>query len=407
MARRIGKSVIRGEIDNRQKGVVHGRLWLEALTEPVKLELTGNACVDLAGCLMKFTNRRPAVPLRRDLTFDPLQRGCIGDLTASRKVPVPDVPYDEAHAIEKRRQKPPEHIANALYLEWFSEANGRVVIESTDFEVEISPPEWRPTADDERQRLSDARAGWNDFLDQLDAKVKRHQRGAKDPEEEWDELDYERFFRVSDARTDKYGELLEKYGHSDEAHDKIAAEMGWARELTEEEAEEERRRIDEINAACEAALTEPPPEPEPHREGIDWIRTADGDIRHPLQHRCFEGAMRIWHRCDELGLRDLDDDVALFLFEFQQTAVKLAGALNGLAEGCGPEDPAFTVAYLKRGLDHLHKAQAALETVATKRREPEDPEPRLPESLVVEARREMFDVREGILRLMHEFREQR
>jgi hypothetical protein len=68
-------------------------------------------------------------------------------------------------------------------------------------------------------------------------------------------------------------ELQEKYGDSDEAEEKIAKEMDWLRELTEEEAEEERRRIEEMNRACEEALNEPPPEPEPHREGIDWIRT--------------------------------------------------------------------------------------------------------------------------------------
>jgi hypothetical protein len=48
-------------------------------------------------------------------------------------------------------------------------------------------------------------------------------------------------------------------------------------------------------------VNEPPPEPEPHHEGIDWIRTEDGDLRHPLQHRCSESAMKFWHEADELG----------------------------------------------------------------------------------------------------------
>ena len=46
----------------------------------------------------------------------------------------------------------------------------------------------------------------------------------------------------------------------------IAKEMGWERKMTEEEAEAEKRRIEEINAACEAALNEPPPEPDPGEE---------------------------------------------------------------------------------------------------------------------------------------------
>jgi hypothetical protein len=45
-----------------------------------------------------------------------------------------------------------------------------------------------------------------------------------------------------------------------------------------------------------------------------------------------------------------------------------------------------------------------LEIVAAKRRRPEDQEPLLPNSLVVEARRELFAIREGILGLMQELR---
>ena len=48
MAWRIQDSVIRGEIDNRTKGIVRGRLWLHGIVEPIVLELTGNAHADLA-----------------------------------------------------------------------------------------------------------------------------------------------------------------------------------------------------------------------------------------------------------------------------------------------------------------------------------------------------------------------
>jgi len=53
VAWRIHDSVIRGEIDNRVKGIVRGKLWLNGLSGPVTLELKGNACADLAGCLHK------------------------------------------------------------------------------------------------------------------------------------------------------------------------------------------------------------------------------------------------------------------------------------------------------------------------------------------------------------------
>jgi len=409
MAWRIDENVVRGEIDNREKGVVHGKLWLMGVAEPVKIQLTGNAHRDLAGCLIKFRNTKTPLPMRTDATFAPEQRGRIGDLTASRKVRVFDVPNHEAFTMIDRGEKPPEHLANCLYLEWFSDRNGRVVIESTDYELEIFAPEWRLTKEEDEQRARDAAAGLSGFMQQLTDAIETHQRGQKDPEEKWDEHDYEKFLKESDARTDKYMELLEKYGDSDEAEEKIAEEMDWSRELTPEEAAEESRRIEEMNAACEAALDEPLPPPDPAREGIDWIRTEDGDIAHPLQHRCFESAMKIWHQCKDLGLSKAeDDDLAQFIFEFQTTAVKLGGALDGFAEGHGPHEGAFTVAALKRALDHLHKSQAGLEAVAKKpgkNRQRDADGTLLPEALIAEARKELHEIRAGVLKLMQEFRD--
>ena len=397
MAFRIHDSVVRGEIDNRVKGIVRGKIWVEGRAAPVVLKLEGNAWPDLAGCLLTFTNQQKRVPHAHLDSLEPVQRGSIGDLTASRKVRVFDLPLEEALAMIRRKEKPPEHMANCLYLEWYSVANGRVVIESADYKLTISAPEWRMTPEEDEQRASQAAAGMEGFMKQLTEAIEQQQRGQKDPEEPWNEHDYEKFLKECDARTDKYGELLDKYGDSDEAEEKIAKEMGWQRELTEEEAEEERRRIEEMNAACEAALNEPPPEPDPHREGVDWIRTEDGDLRHPLQHRCFESAVKIWQQADKLGLdKTADKDLEQFISEFQTTGAKLAGALDGIARGEGFPEATFTVAYLKRALDHLHKSQAGLEAVA--------PRKLLPETMIAEARKELFEIREGILRLMDEFR---
>ena len=55
------------------------------------------------------------------------------------------------------------------------------------------------------------------------------------------------------------------------------------------------------------------------------------------------------------------------------------------------------VACLKRGLNHLHKAQAGLERVSS--------EKLLPEALVRKTRQELFEIREEILRLMERFRQ--
>src|SRR2546422_4105210 len=87
--------------------------------------------------------------------MEPLQRGSIGDLTASRKVRVFDIPFEEAYERLKNKLPVPEHMANCLYLEWFSESNGRVVIESADYQLTISPPAWTLTTEEEQRRRSE------------------------------------------------------------------------------------------------------------------------------------------------------------------------------------------------------------------------------------------------------------
>ena len=397
MAFRIHDNVVRGEIDNRIKGIVRGKVWLEGRPEPIVLELQGNAWPDLAGCLLTFINPGKRVAVTPNDALNPLQRGSIGDLTASRKVRVFDIPLEEAMDMYRRKEKPPEHMANCLYLEWFSEANGRVVIESADYELTISAPTWRMTPEDEAQRTQQAATGMNDFMKRLTEAIEQQRRRQKDPGKPWDEHDYEKLLRESDARTTKYMELLDKYGYSEEAQAKVDEEMGWTRELAGEEAEQELRDIEEMNAVCEEALNQPEAEPDPHREGIDWIRTERGHLAHPLQHRCSASAMKYWHLADELGLeKTADPGLEQFLFEFQTTGAKLAGALNSLARGRAVPEPAFTVASLKRALDHLHKAQAGLESLA--------PRKLLPAATIAEARKDLFEIREAILHLMDEHR---
>lgn len=88
----------------------------------------------------------------------------------------------EAYLMKKRGEPVPEHMANCLYLEWFSEANGRVVIESTDYHLVISAPEWRLTPAEETERAGKAASGMINFMKRLTNAVKRQQRRRKDPE---------------------------------------------------------------------------------------------------------------------------------------------------------------------------------------------------------------------------------
>ncbi len=180
MAFRIHDSVVRGEIDNRVKGVVRGKIWIAGRPEPVALELAGNAWPDLAGCLLTFSNPLPPVPHPHIASLNPVQNGNIGDLTASRKVRVFDVPLQQALDMLHRHERPPEHMANSLYLEWFSEANGRVVIESADYKLTISTPRWRMTPQEDAERAKQAAAGMADFMERLAKAVEEQQRKEKD-----------------------------------------------------------------------------------------------------------------------------------------------------------------------------------------------------------------------------------
>ncbi len=146
MAWRIHEHILRGEIDNRIRGRVSGRVWLAGVDQPLVLDLQGNGHPDLAGCFLHFENPQP-----EPLTTRPpatIQRGTAGDITAARKVRVFDIPVEETYAMIKRGEHPPEHLANSFYLEWFSPVSGRVVIESADYRLEISEPAWRFTTEE-------------------------------------------------------------------------------------------------------------------------------------------------------------------------------------------------------------------------------------------------------------------
>jgi hypothetical protein len=420
MAWRIHDSVKRGEVDNRERGVVRGRIWLHGCDEAVTLELTGNACPDLAGCLLTFENPGETVPLHAGGSMHPVQRGTIGDLTASRKVRVFDMPIAQAYARLKKKLPVPEHMANCLYLEWFSEVNGRVVIESTDYRLTISPPSWRLTAGEEQQRERQAADGFTDFMNKVSEALEA-QKHEPPEDKEWDEFDYEKLLRESDARTDKYMELLDKYQDHPDSERIIAREMGWSwlDEALDAEAENEAASDDaeagkseakskshNADAADEGAEDDagpdepdddPEPEPNPATEGVDWVRDEHGHVGHPLTLRVRQGSVALWKTCNDLGLGKTDDgDLCSLISEYQITGAKVAGALDGLAYDGDLREGAFIVACLKRALNHLHAAQAALGRVEAKRL--------LAAEILASTRDELFAVREEILRLMEEFR---
>jgi hypothetical protein len=407
MACRIHSSVSKGEIDNRKRGSIRGRIWLAGRDQPLRLELSGNCGRDLAGCLVTFVNPIVAATDGRDVKSLPSEKGAAdlaiqqagnaGDITASRKVRVFDVPLEEALRIRNEGGRPPEHLANVLYIEWFSDANGRVVIESSDYAIEISTPAWTLSPEEESEQIEASRQAMRDWLHRLDRPYQFDEPAPYDPaaEKPMDEFTYEKLLRESDARTDKYLELVQKYdGHPD--REKIVArEMGW--EWLEEALEADERGALPPREKMEVPVLEP----NPATEGVDWIRDEDGDIHHPLTKRAFESAMAMWHFCNDRKLLDDDGDADLqeMIFEFQTAGAKIAGALDSMGYSDDEErliESGLVVASLKRALNYLHKSIAAGERVAEKKL--------LPREQLDPFRADLFEVREEVLRLMEQFR---
>ncbi|MCZ7635360.1 MAG: hypothetical protein M5U12_04490 [Verrucomicrobia bacterium] len=145
------------------------------------------------------------------------------------------------------------------------------------------------TPEEEAERARQAAAGMQGFLDQLTAAIEAQESRQKPPDVAWNEHDYERFMKTCDASTEKYGELLDKYGDTDDAEAKIAAAMGWDRPADlDGDDEPERMSIEELNALCEAAANTP------HRNRTRTARgsTGSGRTAATWRIRCSTAASR-------------------------------------------------------------------------------------------------------------------
>jgi hypothetical protein len=402
MAWRLHEHVLRGKIDNRVRGRVTGEIWLAGIDQPLVLELTGDCAPDLAGCELSFENP-DSIPMTTKPPA-PQQRGPTGDITAARKVRVFDFPIDEAIAMSGRGETPPEHMANAIYLEWFSERSGRMVIESADYRLQISEPAWRYTKEEiaEREcRIAEEETPFAIAITQ-DGETR-----------EWDEVRYEQFLRESDALTERYGRLLEKYADHPDSERIIAREMGWAwleealaRQDEEKESKEEKEAEDweaKINEEKKNEFEddiedyELPP-PNPMREGIDWVRDERGHILHPIEKRAHDALHALLDELKEAGHFPEGEgkQLADFVSGFMTLSAKLAGALGGISRGDDFLEPGMVIAWLKRILEILNKTIAAAE--ATRGKSP------LSADRFAYYRSELFAIREDVLELIKQLR---
>lgn len=362
MAWRVDEAVVCGEIDNRSRGRVTGKIWFVGQAEPVELNLTGNCWRDLAGRRLEFTNHDPKPG---DLArFPMVQKGTTGDITASRKVKVPDIPMDQIGAYYAAKKPFPWHWGNSLYLEWFSEANGRVVIETTGYDLKIvGEPTWEMTPEEEeaqRRANGEAMAGFVDELGKAMPEADAHEDtewNEKPPTEEEAEQRQERSDRLADrieARLAREGEGAEYEKILDEEIERMRVEHGEP-EPTPEQLARNAEWIEEANEAAEAELSNPDPEVEKELE-----------FEHPLVARMTEFSLQLRATAKAEAWRPVnagnEHPVSELLDATMIAGPKLAGALNGRYWPPEVDFCAHTIVGLKRARGFMEDAMRAAES---------------------------------------------
>jgi hypothetical protein len=397
MAWRVAKSVVKGEIDNRARGTVTGKIWLLGRDEPLALNLAGNCWRDLAGFRFAFTNPYPQPG--DNIGLDAVQDGKVGDITASRKVrdvPMEDIGELMAEPGENKGARWP--LVNCLYLEWYSNNNGRVVVESTKFKIQLGEQAWALDEEGENDQRAENQKTICNWLDEVVDRMDREPEQDFDPADEapMDEFQWEKFMKESDVRTDKYSKLLDQYMDHPDRDRIVAREMGWT--WIEEIMDAEDKGALEESGDKDPFGDVPDLVPNPLTEGTDWVRNEHGHVEHPLCLRTRNVAMEMWHHAEKLNLlgENGDEDLRGMIFQAQMAGAKLAGALNHLAYD-DERDGGFLVAALKRALNYLHDALSHTGTVAAKKLiEPDR---------LKNFEKKLFEIREEILALMKHYRE--
>lgn len=403
MAWRIEEAVTRGEIDNTVEGRTTGRIWLAGRKEPLVLALDGDCWRDIAGSRLFFENPRPRAVADGD-ALDVDQSGLIGDMTASRKNKVPDVTDAELNELISREQDIPFVWRNILYLEWFSEINGRVVIESGTFRLKVSPHEWQMDEDAENaQKLANLHA-MRDFMAQV---IRRRESDGPDVGSvRMDEFAWEERLKESDRLTDAYQEVLEKYREDADSEQKEAFVMGWDGLLdalaNRDESGEDDFDDDEDDEDDE--------EDSPYGDDDDddffdelfdkdaetlFDDGLDEESDHPLQKKAQDLAIHAM----EVIVRDAGPGTPSYelLTNLLQVSGKLAGVLRNGMDDDGPE-AGLVLAILKRCLAWLNEAVRACQTLIASERDVEQ------KAVLAKIRQTAFEIRDDIVALRRELK---
>lgn len=429
MAIRLDKAILRGEITNEVRGRVTGRLWLANREEPVELNLRGNCLRDLAGCRLRFENPNPR-PDPAAAKLASVQEGATGDLTASRKTRIPTVSEEELLDLLDNRQPIPGRVVNCLYLEWFSESSGRVVIESTDFRLNVDLPRWHMTAEAEREQIRENQSNFHSYLDSITGESMLEDDEEEEEDEDFDdddesddfdneigsdvdgtehrsliealeeqdveeeppldEFEWEQELREADRRAEAYQEAFDRYRDHPDRERLIAEAMKW-----------EPEEVEEFRGDWDVAHSLRPHDPEELIETAGHFTRDEEGAHHPLSRRAMDFALRLQRDAKAHGLLNPDsprDNPAMnVIVSVIALGCKLAAALDGTMHGLDPE-PGFVIAMLKRAQVPLNEALHALSSIQMSSL------PKETRHSFLQARAELFELRKDILDLMRDLR---
>lgn len=198
MALRIEDIIQHGWIDNTSQGVITGELYLVGQSEPVSLALKGNGSRDIAGTRIEFKNHSPSTNEVASIALFSIQKGMVGKMTCSLRRMEATIPLEDMEVYLEKHLEIPHHWKNALYLEWYSIANGRVILESSSFEISISHHKWSLSSDEARQQSWQQKRLVEQFVqiskDMADAEAKVN----FDSSTEADEYEWEKRLRLMD-----------------------------------------------------------------------------------------------------------------------------------------------------------------------------------------------------------------
>ncbi len=394
MAWRLDEAVEHGMIDNTVEGTTTGKIWLAGRDEPLILSLNGDCWRDLAGTVLEFENPNPKVCSEAN-SLDTEQNGIVGDITASQKARVPQISEEQITEYYRQNREIPCEWKNILYLEWFSEINGRILIEAPDYSMRISEHAWEMDQDlEEAQKLANMNS-MRDFLAQM---IRRSESDdatetpkPKNQRAELNEFEWEERLKESDRLTDAYQEVLEKYIDDPDAERKEAFVMGWDGLLGAMADREESDDFDDEDF---------------DEEDGDWNtvtgdedfyhdgRTRDDDdldYTHPLQVH----AQQISLRAFEILGSDCENDEGPsyeLTSSLLRISTKLAGVLNDRSSGYQPE-AGFVLAVLKRCLNWINEAVGACQQLIEDEKNVEQI------AALEQLRADIFSIRDGILEI--------